>query len=76
MKALLRSRKFWLSIWAAIVNITGFVVATYFPQSRELVTVCIVSLDGVIGVVIASIAYEDGKAYESLSHPRSKILDE
>ena len=67
MKRLLHSSKFWTAVIAAIFNIVTFVVSTYYPAHKELFIVLIASLDGVFAVVIASIAYEDGKEKEGLA---------
>ncbi len=72
MDKLLRSRKFWAAVWAAVVNVVTFVAASYFPEKQDLITVCMVSLDGVLAVVIASIAYEDGQAYKAGAHPNQR----
>ena len=52
LNGLLRSRKFWLAVFALITTI----VFQYFPQFPQAVWL---SIDGVIAVLIGSIAAED-----------------
>ena len=56
--SLLRSRKFWLAVVAAAQTIL-FQFVPNFPRDVWL------SIDAVIAVVIASIAYEDGNKPEA-----------
>ena len=55
-----KSRKFWLAISAAVVNI-GLLWGGQFlePLYFDLLKGTIVAIDGVVAVLIAAIAYED-----------------
>jgi hypothetical protein len=53
MASLLKSRKFWLAM-LALAQTVLFQFVPDFPQAVW------VSIDGVLAVLIASIAYEDG----------------
>ena len=53
MKSLLYSRKFWLAV-VALVQTVLFQFVPDFPQEVWL------SINGVLAVLIAAIAYEDG----------------
>lgn len=59
LKRLLQSRKFWLAVVAAAQTI----VFQFFPDFPKEVWM---SINAVIGVVIASIAYEDAHATSNI----------
>jgi len=53
MKALLHSRKFWLAVFGVVQT----VLFQFYPQFNQQVWQ---SIDALIVVLIAAIAYEDG----------------
>ena len=57
LKSLLKSRKFWL----AVVGVIQTIVLHYFEVPADIWA----AVDVLIGVLIASIAYEDGQAKSS-----------
>ena len=61
-QSLILSRKFWLLVLDTITSLVLFFGAKYLtPAAFEDVKVVIVALQPVFAVIIASIAYEDGK---------------
>lgn len=61
-QSLILSRKFWLLVLDTIISLVLFFGAKYLtPAAFEDVKVVIVALQPVFAVIIASIAYEDGK---------------
>lgn len=58
--ALLRSRKFWLTILDVVVSLTTYFVAKYLnPEVAKDVLTVVASLQPVFVTIIAAIAYED-----------------
>lgn len=53
-KALLKSRKFWLAMFGLVQSLV-FELVPGFPREVWL------AIDGLVAVVIAGIAYEDGQ---------------
>lgn len=75
--ALVKSRKFWLAALDAAVSTLSIVLAWWLSPDKVTQVLTLIGIwQPVFIVVIGAIAYEDGKAYESLSHPNSKPLDE
>jgi hypothetical protein len=63
MKTLLYSRKFWL----AVVGVAQTIIAHYYKVDPAVWQ----AVDVLIGMLIASIAYEDGKKLDNGSHPEN-----
>ena len=61
--SIFKSRKFWLAVSDAVITL-GLLYGTFFlpEQYHELLQVSIVTIGGVVVVLIAAIAYEDGQA--------------
>ena len=68
MNKLLTNAKFWTALIAAIFNIVSFVVAKYYPEQQQLVTVIVASMDGIFGVMIAVLFGGDAiKTYKEVN---------
>lgn len=55
MQSLLRSRKFWLAVFAVVQTVLFQFVPTFPPAVWQ-------SIDGLLAVLIATIAWEDAAA--------------
>ena len=59
MNGLLQSRKFWIAVVAALVDITVVIVGQFAPNSAEFIFGIVTPITVLAGVVIAGIALED-----------------
>lgn len=59
--ALLHSRKFWLTVFDAVLALTTFFVAKYLPQAAEDVKFVFLTIQPVFVAIILAIAWEDTK---------------
>jgi hypothetical protein len=59
--ALLHSRKFWLTVFDAVLALATFFVAKYVPQAAEDVKFVFLTIQPVFVSIILAIAWEDSK---------------
>lgn len=57
--SLFQSRKFWLALVTAVVDVALVVIAQFFPEWQEFAKALIAPITGLSAVVIAGIALED-----------------
>lgn len=63
MQSLLRSRKFWLAVFAVVQTVLFQFVPTFPPAVWQ-------AIDGLVAVLIAAIATEDAAAKRAGTMPR------
>jgi len=59
--ALMHSRKFWLTVFDAVLALATFFVAKYVPQAAEDVKFVFLTIQPVFVSIILAIAWEDSK---------------
>lgn len=59
MNGLLQSRKFWIALVAAVVDIALVLVAQFAPEWTEFAKALIAPISGLAAVLVGAIALED-----------------